>query len=148
MKKQTKPKILFALFIAILLLPIISPIVAFAESDTNVSTVEKISQSTVKKVNDTSKIDGSEYIPNTTMGDANRWVSDKGDDLVGLGATIAQPISVLGFILGLFITLIGAFSRSSHLSKGLLVMAISIVVYVGAVFAPEIVFYFSNWLSS
>lgn len=153
MKTFNKLKSSVILLALIPTVSIMSPISAFAEGS-NVSTVSKISDSNVKKVKnsskkmDTSKIDGSEYIPDATIEDANQWVNKKGDDLVGFGSTLASPLSIIGFMIGLFMTLLGGFTRSRVLGKGLLVMAISIVVYVGVVFAPELVQYFSGWLSS
>lgn len=148
---------------------LMSPSFAFANESGNVSKVEQINQIGVNGVlnesepnttgggsgdfsnitnHDMGDIDGSNYIPDTTIEDANQWVSKKGEDLVGLGGTIAEPIAILGFMLGLFITLAGAFTKSNHVIKGLIVMAISIVVYVGAIFAPDLVHYFSTWLAS
>lgn len=100
------------------------------------------------EVPDMSKIDGSAYIPDTTIEDANQWVNEKGNDLIGFGGNVAEKIAILGFMVGLLVTLVGAVSRSHHITKGFIIMAISICVYVGAVFAPEIVHYFSRWLTS
>jgi len=97
---------------------------------------------------DMSKIDGSQYIPDTTITDANKWVNRKGKDVINLFVTIAEPVSILTFIFGLFMTLAGAIAKTSHMVKGFIVMAISIIVYVGAVFAPELVHFFSSWLVS
>lgn len=153
-------------YIPLLISTFALPIFAFAEGS-DVSTVSEVSKAATNGVmagsgstqtktseitapdgTNMSDIDGSSYIPDTTIEDANQWVNDKGEDLVGLGGTIAEPLSIIGFMLGLFITLAGAFTRSNHIVKGLLVMAISIVVYVGTVFAPELVQYFSTWLAS
>lgn len=151
------------LFISLIAIPLLSPTLTFAATGTNVSTVEAVSNTTTQNVAGTnsttsttgttggtsmSDIDGSKQIPDTTINDANNWVAKKGNDLVGLGGTIAEPISIIGFMVGLLITLAGAVSKSNHIIKGLLVMAISIGVYVGTVFAPELVQYFSTWLSS
>lgn len=155
------------LLLSFVAVSILSPTLAFAQEGTNVSTVSKINDKAVQGVMNGSDeqtqdstgstgtnkvkmddIDGSNYIPDTTIVDANNLVSEKGEDLIGLGATIAEPIAIIAFMFGLAITLLGAMTKSSHLAKGLLVMAISIIAYVGAVFAPEIVHYFSTWLSS
>ena len=147
-----------------------SPLAVFA-SEADVTTVEKVQtqaientmqggeasgvdsniagDGTIKEENVTmSDIDGSTVVPDTSIEDANQWVSEKGNDLVGFGGTVAEPFAIIGFMLGLFLTLAGAITKSSLATKGLFVMALSIVVYVGAVFAPDLVHYFSNWLSS
>lgn len=150
MKGNIKAKwLLFSLTI-----PMLAPAMVHAEGNSNVSTVSQISQNATNNVVNSGKkvdmgdVDGSNYIPDTTIEDANNWVSKKGDDLVSFGGTLAEPISIIGFMVGLFITLAGGFTKSNLIGKGLLVMAISIIVYAGVVFAPELVQYFSGWLAS
>lgn len=144
------------MFATVAVSPVLAPTFAHAESGSNVSTVGQVGNEAKANVlnsgsssnEDMKNIDGSGYIPDTTMDDANQWVNRKGDDLVGFGGNLAEPISIIGFMLGLFLTLAGALTRGTYLGKGLLIMAISIVVYVGAVFAPELVHYFSSWLAN
>lgn len=161
---------------SVLLLLLLFPVFAMAEGSVNVNKVEPIEKPSAldqvqnKAINgvlekdsagkgtndnagysgsmDVSAIDGSKYIPDTTIQDANKWVNKKGEDLIGLGGTLASKVTILFFMLGLFITLVGLITHSHHVMKGLIVMAVSIVVYVGCVFAPDLVHYFATWLTS
>lgn len=163
MRRFRKHVAMIPLLLTVFLFSLFYPTVTFAQESANVSTVSKINEQGVRGVMNEqtppdasgskgevtmSDIDGSSYIPDTDIADANRWVSKKGEDLIGLAATIAEPVSILAFILGLAISLVGAITKSKHVVKGLLVMGISIIAYVGAVFAPELVHYFSTWLAS
>lgn len=100
------------------------------------------------QANDISDIDGSSFIPDTSIDDANQWVNNKGEDLIGLGVTVARPLSIMVFMLGLVITLVGAIAKSSYITKGVIVIVFSIMMYVGCIYAPELVHFFSTWLSS
>lgn len=157
MIKKQKQTLIISLLLSIFAVFILSPTFVLAEGGADVSTVSKINDKATQGVLNTneesgkvtmSDIDGSSYIPDTDISDANNWVSEKGEDLVGLGATIAEPVAVLFFMVGLAIALLGAATKSKHMAKGLVVMGFAIIAYVGAVFAPEIVHYFSTWLSS
>lgn len=150
------------LLVSMVFTVLFAPLTVLANESTDVSTVSKIQNNAIKNsMSGTSSgmdesianagdgtMEGAAGIPETTIEDANQWVADKGNDLVGLGGTLAEPIAIIGFMLGLFITLLGGFTKSSVLSKGLLVMAISIIVYVGVAFAPELIHYFSSWLAN
>lgn len=158
---NAKPAIILSTFFATTSLAF-APITVEAESNVQTvqptSAVSNLSQNAQANVlvtgtdtvtdSDMSEIDGSNYLPDTTMQEANTFVEEKGEDLVGLAGTAAKPIAEIGFMLGLFLTLVGGFSKSVHLGKGIAIMAISIFVYVGTVFAPDLIQYFSTWLAT
>lgn len=164
---------LFALIVPIMF-SLLFPIFSFAEEGVDVKQIEpigdrsaftQVQENAIKgalqseknlenRTSDTdeyldmSEIDGSAYIPDTTIADANKWVNEKGRDVYGLFVTIAEPLAIITFVFGLFLMLAGAIAKTSHMVRGFIVMAVAIVVYVGAVFAPELVYFFSSWLAN
>jgi len=154
--KNLRKRTVLSVLAALIAIPIFSPIAVFADESTDVSTVSEISTfgSNGDKTDGNNQgpsmaeIEGRNYIPDTTIEDANQWVAKKGEDLVGFGGVLGEKIGIIGFMIGLIVTLAGALGRNNYVSKGLVIMIISVIVYVGTVFAPELVQFFGTWLSS
>lgn len=87
-------------------------------------------------------------IKKVTLDQASAWAERKGYDVIGFLQTIVQPISIIMFILGAFVTLMGSFGNSQLVGRGIFTMVISIVIYSTVLFAPEIVDFVFNWVKS
>lgn len=88
------------------------------------------------------------FIPNVTIDEASSWIDRKGNEVIGFLQKIAQPFSIIIFIISAFIILVGAIGGTRLGSKGLWGLAVSIIIYTVSIYAPELVQMFSNWLSS
>lgn len=82
-----------------------------------------------------------------TLTKAENYVDNKLNDVVGFFQSIIKPFTYVTFILSAIAILIGIVTGSKHKFAGLLGMAFSILVYVGVIYAPQIVDYFSTWLA-
>ena len=78
---------------------------------------------------------------------AEDYVETKLFDVVGFFQSFIKPLTYVTFIISTIMLLFGVVTDSKSKFKGLLGMAFSIFVYVAVVFAPQIVEYFSSWLS-
>lgn len=78
---------------------------------------------------------------------AEGYVEDKLFDVVEFFQSFIKPLTYVTFILSTIMVLFGVVTDSKSKFKGFLGMAFSIFVYVSVVFAPQIVEYFSSWLS-
>lgn len=78
---------------------------------------------------------------------AEDYVERKLFDVVGFCQSFIKPLTYVTFIVSTIMLLFGVVTASKSKFKGLLGMAFSIFVYVLVVFAPQIVEYFSSWLS-
>ena len=85
---------------------------------------------------------------NVNAKDANNWAKSKGGDMVGFFTTIAEPIAVIIFILSAIMLAVGALAKGDWFKRGLFGMALSIVMWTAVVFAPELIQFFSEWLST
>ena len=79
---------------------------------------------------------------------AENYVDDKLGDVVGFFQSTIKPFTYIMFIISAISILVGIVTGSKHKFAGLLGMAFSILVYVGVMYAPQIVDYFSIWLSA
>lgn len=78
---------------------------------------------------------------------AEDYVESKLFDVVGFLQSFIKPLTYVTFIISTIMVLFGVITDSKSKFKGFLGMAFSIFVYVSVVFAPQIVEYFSSWLS-
>lgn len=78
---------------------------------------------------------------------AEDYVESKLFDVVGFLQSFIKPLTYVTFIISTIMVLFGVITDSRSKFKGFLGMAFSIFVYVSVVFAPQIVEYFSSWLS-
>jgi hypothetical protein len=152
MKNTIKKFILMFLF-SVCLLPAFS--VGVYASDTAISTtpigtVSTSNQNTSTQTNGAVNIAQveSEVMPKTTIDQAKVWATRKGNDLVSLLQTIVQPLAVIVFIISAFVAMFGVFGHGGVTMKGIIGMAIAVVMYTGVLFAPEIIQFTSGWLAS
>lgn len=82
-----------------------------------------------------------------SLSKAEDYVGKKLFDVVGFCQSFIKPLTYVTFIISTIALLFGVVTGSKSKFKGLLGMAFSIFVYVAVVFAPQIVEYFSAWLS-
>lgn len=80
--------------------------------------------------------------------DASNWAKRKGADLVGFFTTAAQPIAVVIFIVSAIMLAVGALAKGDWFKRGLLGMAVAIIMWTAVVFAPELIQFFSEWLAA
>lgn len=85
---------------------------------------------------------------NVNATDANNWAKRKGGDIVGVLTTVAEPLSVIIFIASAIMLAVGALAKGDWFKRGLFGMAIAIVMWTCVAFAPELIQFFSEWLSA
>lgn len=85
-------------------------------------------------------------LPSVSADQASSYFEKKGFELVGVLQTIAQPFSVIVFIISAFLTLVGAFGNASLVGKGLVGMMIACVMYAVVLYAPELLDFFLAWV--
>ena len=69
-------------------------------------------------------------------------------DVVGFLQNIAKPIAILFFILSSISTVIAVIFNGKNVGRGFVGMALSILMYVGIMYSPDLVMFFSTWLST
>lgn len=154
--KKTVATIGVAFFAVFLTAPAFTPTPVEASAvdrivDSNANNVAKSAQP--EKTIQTDENGKQYYSPsgefsNVNAKDANNWAKEKGGDIVGFFTTIAEPVSVLIFILGAIMMAVGALSKGDWFKRGVFAMALAIVMWTAVVFAPELIQFFSEWLSS
>ena len=82
-----------------------------------------------------------------TLEKAEDYVDNKLGDVIGFFQSAIKPFTYVTFILSAIMLLLGVVTGSKNKFYGLLGMAFSVLVYVGLMYAPQIVDYFSNWLA-
>lgn len=136
------------LFIGLLLAFLITPLFTITSSATvGTSKVDPITGAITDTTNTTkSDIEDAVGIPNVTIDDAKDLVEKKTYDVVSLLQVFAKPFTIICFIISAIVTVMGAFGRGGYVSKGILGMFISGLVYTAVMYAPQIVQFFSTWL--
>lgn len=138
-----KPKnLFFAFWIAVLLILPFIQIQAHAEESVTTNKVEAISRDAINTNSKKFDYSPDKEVPSVSIDQANSWAERKGFDVVKFLQTVVQPLAVIAFIVFAFVALFG------FIGKGLLGMGISVLVYTGVLFAPELLNFFSRWLSS
>lgn len=151
MKNTIKNFILMIIF-SVCLLPAFT-VGAYASdtaiSTTPIGTVSTSNQSTSTQNNavNITQVE-NEVMPKTTIDQAKTWATRKGNDIISLLQTIVQPLAVVVFIVSAFVAMFGVFGHGGVTMKGIIGMAISVVMYTGVLFAPEIIQFVSGWLAS
>lgn len=82
-----------------------------------------------------------------TLSKAESYVDDKLGDVVGFFQSAIKPFTYVMFIISAIFILLGIVTGSKNKFYGLLGMAFSVIVYVAVMYAPQLVDYFSAWLS-
>lgn len=83
-----------------------------------------------------------------TVDDLGNKIIDKMVDVVDLLKKIAAPLSVIMFIVGAILMVLGAFGKRDGISKGIVVCLLSIVMYSLCMYAGPIISAVNNWLIS
>ena len=68
-------------------------------------------------------------------------------DVVGLFQKVAKPLCIIFFILSALLVVISIVFGTKNAKAGFLGMMLSILAYVGTMFAPDLVLFFSQWLA-
>lgn len=90
-----------------------------------------------------------DFLPekNVTMKDFENKVLERMLEVVSLLQTFAKPFCILLFILcglGVLMSIVFGTKKEKMFLLGLI---LSVITYVGVVFAPNLVLFFANWLS-
>ena len=89
-----------------------------------------------------------DVIPMVETDDILQWILEKGYQIIHLLQVVVQPFSIIIFIVGAFLALIGSIGRGDLSGKGMWAMIISTIVYAVVLFAPVIMQTFVGWISS
>ena len=85
-------------------------------------------------------------LPNTSMDEISNKIEGKTYEVVYLMQSFAKPFCYIIFIACAIIAVFGAISKTAYLTKGLIGFFICGIVYTAILYAPEIVYFFSNWV--
>lgn len=83
-----------------------------------------------------------------TTQDIDSWVGRKGNDIITILVHVVQVLAVIGFFIGLIMTITGALSSRRSAAAGLVSALISCAVFAAASMGPELVSMVSSWLRS
>ncbi len=137
MKKKLIISFLAMMFFVI---PILSvPSISFAET----AVPEKIDKITTDE-----NYNPDNEVPDVSVDDINKMVSRKGDQVIGLFQTGAVYLSLLMFIVGIVLTLVGLIGQHGAATKGFIVMFVSAFMYTVSQYSTEVVIFFKNFLIS
>ena len=68
-------------------------------------------------------------------------------DVVSLFQKFAKPFTIIMFILSALLVLVSLVFGTNKVKTGFLGMMLSVLAYVGVMYAPDIVLFFTQWLS-
>lgn len=124
-----------------------TPVAHATGSGTKVTTsnVEGITSSKVTYGDGTS-YDPNGEVPSVTIDQATNWADRKGKDATNFLQVGGQWFAIIMFIVSAVMTLFGAIA--GKVSKGLIGIFFSIIMYTGITFAPMLIDFFSQWLAS
>ena len=86
--------------------------------------------------------------PAVTIGEAEDWSERKGFEVVGLLQKIAEPFTIIIFIFGGFMFIVGTLGKSSMAAKGLITMAFAGIGYACIIYAPDLISSFLYWIKN
>ena len=87
--------------------------------------------------------------PNVTIDDLGNKVLNKLYQIANLLKQIAAPVSIITFVIGAIMAVIGAFGgRKDGPRGGILVCVLSIIMYAVCMYAEPIILAVSKWLVS
>lgn len=135
--------------------PVFAPMTVEASSvdrivDTNsrgVATKADSSKSIKKDANGNQYYSPDGEFSNVNAVDVNNWAKAKGGDAVGWITTLAEPLSIIIFIASAIMMAVGALSKGDWLKRGIFGMALAVIMWTAVVFAPDLIHFFSEWLS-
>lgn len=88
----------------------------------------------------------NEAAPMVTIDEAEEWSERKGFEIVGFLQSIAEPFTVIIFIVGGFLFIVGTLGKSSLAAKGLITMAFAGIGYASILYAPDLLSSFLYWI--
>lgn len=133
----------FFLFLSILVLSLSMMSFSFADEDTGSLNENDVH---ISDGNPSGYIDN--HIPSVHVDDAERWIESKGGDFIRVLQKFGQPLSLGAFIISGFFAILGAIGNSKLLGKAITGMVISIIAYAGITVAPELMAFFTEWLTT
>lgn len=136
--------VIVALVLSLLIMPFFFSTPVHAESLAVNNGVTHIDENTTSN-SDTSAIDSAQ-LPSTSVKEVSDLVEKKTYDVVTIMQVFAKPFASVIFIFSAILTLFGAITKGG-MSKGLIGMFIAGMMYTAVMYAPEIVHFFSTWLS-
>ena len=93
--------------------------------------------------------------PNDILGNTDVSIADFENivisrllDVVALFQSIAKPLCIIFFIISALVVVVSIVFGGKNTKAGFLGMMFSILAYVGTMYAPEFVLFFSQWLSN
>ncbi|WCK56947.1 hypothetical protein PP175_27540 (plasmid) [Aneurinibacillus sp. Ricciae_BoGa-3] len=93
-------------------------------------------------------VDNAVKIPKVSIDQATAWGQKKAYDVVHFLQKVIEPIAIIFFILCAVMSMAGSFGNSQLVGRGMWGMAISVVVYAGILYAPELMNFTVGWLAS
>ena len=84
---------------------------------------------------------------NITMDEFENKVLDKMLEVVSFMQSITKPLCIIFFILSALGVLMSIIFDTGKQKMFILGLILSVITYVGVIFAPNIVLFFANWLS-
>ena len=89
-----------------------------------------------------------DILPEVTTDQILEWGNRKGYEIIHLLQVIVQPISIIFFILGALLMLVGSIGRGDLGGKGFYTMLIAGITYALVLYAPVILQVFAGWLTN
>lgn len=144
-------KITLMLLTSILVL--VMSIVVFADNivDTNTSNADSITSGDEKeteKEEESNKIIGMEDMigEKVEQEQIDDYVDTKGTNVVNVIRKGALYVDMVFFVISLIVLISGAVAKNSNLGKGIIGVLITLIVFVGIYYAPQILFAFKNYM--
>lgn len=133
-----------AIILGLFVLPIafINTITVNATGEVNTISSDQL------KSDEPAYLSGSDMLPSVEMDTAINHLEGKAFDIVILLQRVGKPICIAMFIISALLALFGVIMKGAHTVMGFVGMAICAVSYTCILFAPQIVQFFSTWLSS
>lgn len=139
-------RFLFALLTAVMVFAMMPIQHVHAEGTTvTTSNVEGIRNGGVS-FGDGSVYDPNSELPEVSIDQATDWADRKGGDATNFLQVGGQWLAIIVFIVSAVLTMFGAIA--GKVSKGLIGIFLSIVMYTGITFAPMLIDFFSQWLAA
>lgn len=149
MKKQFNVRAI--VFILLFVLVTSLPLVTFATGGSN-DTPLRDSRPLKDKADDMfsgdNKNSSNAGLPDVSLDDASTWMERKGFEVIGFLQKFVQPFAIVIFILCGIMVLAGSFGNGRLVSRGLMGMFVSLIMYVVVLYAPEIMDVFLGWVQS
>lgn len=111
-------------------------------TDTSNDTIEPNGQ------NNSSNVDASAGLQQTTVKEIQSKVNEKGFDVVHILQTVGKPLAVICFIVSAFVFMFSLIMKSNMMVRSGISMLIAAAVYGLISVAPQIVQMISYWMQS